>query len=115
MHIMSCQWVGIKALKHIRQSAKRSKARASGRTLHIPIANHTESYNKIQDKSEQFVVLDHHRDPNVYIMHSLNKKGPKRTVNRWQLFNLKKSQKDQITADPCIKGPRHEPKLKKVA
>ena len=110
------------ALKHIRQSAKRSQARAGAKTLNILTGNlvllrdHPEGWNKIQDnyKSKLFVVIDHHKDPNVYIIQSLNKKGPKRTVKRCQLFNLKKSHEDQITADPSIMGPRYEPKLKKI-
>ena len=71
--------------------------RTSGKTLHILIENlvmlrdHPESCNKIQDnyKSELFVVVDNHKDPNVYITQSLDKKGPKTTVNRQQLFYLK--------------------------
>ena len=67
------------ALKHIRHSAKKSQARVSGKTLHIPIGNlvllqdHPEGHNKIQDnyKSELFVVVDHHKDPNVYIIQTL--------------------------------------------
>ena len=63
--------------------------------------DHPEGHNKIQDnyKSKLFVVVDHHNDPNVYIIQSLDKKGPKRTVNRQQLFDLKKSQVDPITFD----------------
>ena len=110
------------ALKHIRQSAKRSQARASGKTLHIPVGNlvllqdHPEGQNKIQDnyKSKLFVAVGHHKDLNVYLIQSLNKKVPKRTVNRWQLFNLKKSQEDQIKTDPSIKAPKYQPKLKKI-
>ena len=110
-----CEW------EHIRQSAKKSQARGGDKTLHILIGNlvllgeHPEGWNKIQDnyKSELFVVVAPHNDPNVYVIQSLNKKGPKRTVNRWQLFDLKKSQEDQITADPSIKGSKCEPKLKK--
>ena len=101
------------ALKHIRQSAKKSQFRTSGKTLHILIGNlvllrdHPESCDKIQDnyKSE---------DPNVFIIQSLDKKGPKITVNRWQLFHLKKSQVDPVTSDPSIKGPKFDPKLKKI-
>ena len=102
-------------LKHIRQSAKKSQAGASGKTLYIPIGNlvlltdHPEGQNKIQDnyKSELFVIVAHHKDPNVYIIQSLNKKWPQRIVNRWQLFDLKKSQEDQITADSSMKGPKY--------
>ena len=106
------------ALKHIKQSAKKSQSRTGGKTLHIPVGNlvlsrdHPEGCNKIQDnyKSELFVVVDHNKDPNVYIIQSLNKKGPKRTVNRQQLFDLKKSQVDPITLDPSIKGSQIEEK-----
>ena len=70
--------------------------------------------NKIQDnyKSELFVIVDHHKGPNVYVIHPLNKKGPKGTVNRWQSFHLKKSQADPITSDPSIKGPKFDPKVR---
>ena len=78
------------ALKHIKESAKKSQIRTGGKSLHIPLGNlvllrdHPEGHNKIQDnyKSELFVVVDHHKDPNVYVIQSLNKKGPKKTVNR---------------------------------
>ena len=39
---------------------------------------------------------------------------PKRTVNRWQLFDLKKSWVDTVTSAPSIKGPKFDPKLKKI-
>ena len=75
------------------------------------LRDHTEDQNKIQDsyKSKLFVIVSHHKDTNVYIIESLNKKGPKRTINS----QLKKSQGDQITTDPCIKGPKYKPKLEK--
>ena len=72
----------MEALKHIKQSVKKSQTRTGGKTLHIPIGNlvllrdHPEGCNN--------------KDPNVYIIQSLNKKGPKRTVNRQQLFDLEK-------------------------
>ena len=71
--------------------------------------------NKIQDnyKSELFVVVTHHKDPNIYIIQSLNKKRSQRTSTRQQLFELKKFLEDHITADSSIKGPKYEPKLKK--
>ena len=101
------------ALKHIKQSTKKSQTRTGGKTLHIPVRNmvllrdRTEGHNKIQDhyKSELFVIVDCHKDPNVYVIPSLNMKSPKKTVNRWQLFDLKKSHVDPITLDPNIKGP----------
>ena len=78
------------ALKHIKQSAKKSQTRTGGKSLQIPIGNlvllryHPEGHNKIQDnyKSELFVIIEHHKDPNVYGIQSLDKKGPKKIVNR---------------------------------
>ena len=82
----------------------------------VLLRDHPEGHNKIQDnyKSEWFVVADHHKDPNVYIIQPLDKKGPKRTVTRQQLFDLKKPRVDPITSDPLIKGPKYDPKLKKI-
>ena len=106
------------ALKHIKQGAKKSQIRTGGKSLQIPIGNlvllrdHPKGHNKIQDKL--FVVVNHHKDPNVYIIQSLDKKGPKKTVNRQQLFDLKKSQGDPLTSDTSIKGPRFDPKVKKL-
>ena len=59
------------ALKHIKQSAKKSQIRTGGKSLQIPIGNlvllrdHPEGCNKIQDnyKSELFVIIEHHKDP----------------------------------------------------
>ena len=102
------------ALKHIKQSAKKSQIRTGGKTLHILVRNlvllrdHPEGHNKIQDNYEfkLFITVEHHKDPNVYIIQSLVKKGPKKTVSRQQLFDLKKSQGDPLTSDPSIKGPK---------
>ena len=110
------------ALKHIKQSAKKSQIRTGGKSLQIPIGNlvllrdHPEGHNKIQDnyKSEPFVVIEHCKDPNVYIIQPLDKKGPKKIVNRQQLFDLKKSQGDPLTSDPSIKGPKFDPKVRKL-
>ena len=110
------------ALKHIKQSAKKSQIRTGGKSLQIPIGNlvllrdHPEGCNKIQDnyKSELFVIINHHKDPNVYVIQSLDKKGPKKIVNRQQLFDLKKSQGDPLTPDPSIKGPKFDPKVRKL-
>ena len=90
------------ALKHIKQSAKKSQTRTGGKTLHIPVGNlvllrdHPEGCNKIQYnyKSKLFVIVDHYKDPKVHIIQSLDKKCPKKTVNRQQFFDLKKSQGD---------------------
>ena len=61
--------VNRQALKHIKQSAKKSQTRTGGKTLHIPVGNlvllrdHPEGHNKIQDnyKSELFAIVDHHK------------------------------------------------------
>ena len=78
------------ALKHIKQSANKSQIRTGGKSLQIPIGNlvllrdHSEGCNKIQDnyKSELFVIINHHNDPTVYVIQSLDKKGPRKIVNR---------------------------------
>ena len=69
------------ALKHIKQRAKKSQSRTSCKTLHIPIGNlvllraHPEGCNTTQDNytSELFVVVDHDKDPYIYIIQSLKK------------------------------------------
>ena len=61
-----------------------------------------------------FIVVDHHKDPNVYIIQALDKKGPKKTFNKQQLFDLKKSPGYTITSDPSIKGPKSDLKVKKL-
>ena len=50
----------------------------------------------------------------MYVIQSLDKKGPKKIVNRQQLFDLKKSQGDPLTSDPSIKGPKFDPKVRKL-
>ena len=114
--------VNRQALKHIKQSAKESQIRTGGKSLQIPIGNlvllrdHPDGCNKIQGiyKSEPFVIIDHHKDPNVYIIQSLDKKVPKKIVNRQQLFDQKKSQGDSLTSDPSIKEPKFDPKVRKL-
>ena len=76
------------ALKHIKQRAKKSQTSTGGKSLHIPVWNlvllrdHPEGHNKIQDnyKSKLFIIVNHHKDLNVYIIQSLDKRGPKKTV-----------------------------------
>ena len=82
----------------------------------VLLRDHPEGRKKIQDnyKSELFVIIEHHKDPNVYVIQSLDKKGPKKIVNRRQLFDLKKSQGDPLTSDPSIKGPKFDLKVRKV-
>ena len=70
--------------------------------------------NQDNYKSELFVVIEHHKDPNVYVIQSLDKKGPKKIVHRQQLFDLKKSQGDPLTPDPSIKGPKFDQKVRKL-
>ena len=99
----------------------KSQTGVGDKILHIPIGNfillsyHTKGQNKIPDNynSDSFVIVAHNKDPNVYRLQSLNKKGPKRTVNMQQLFDQKRSQEDQTTAYPSIKGHKNKPKLKK--
>ena len=50
----------------------------------------------------------------MYIIQSLDKKGPKKVVNRRQLFDLKRSQGDPLTSDPSIRGPKFDPKVRKL-
>ena len=58
-------------------------------SLEIPKGNfvllhdHPESHNKIQDKykSEEFVVVGKHPDPNVYHIKPVNGNGPEWIVN----------------------------------
>ena len=86
------------ALKSIKQSVQCNKDCTGGKTLDIPIGNHVllrdhlEGRNKIQDryKSDMYVVVGHHAEPNVYYIQLLNtdKPGPPKVVNRCQLFDL---------------------------
>ena len=82
----------------------------------VLLRDYPKGHNKIQDnyKSELFVIVNHHNDPNEYIIQSLDKKGPKKTVNRQQLFDLKKSQGDPLASNPSIKGPKFDPKVRKL-
>ena len=81
-------------------SAEKSISQAGGKALKIPLGNllllhdHPKCHNKIQDnyKSELFVMELKHQDPNVYIIKPLNCKGPMCMVNWWQLFDLHKTQ-----------------------
>ena len=72
-----------------------------------------ECLNKIQDNynSELYVVIFQDKDPNVYVIQSINKKGPRDTVNRLKLFDLKKSQEDPLLVDPSIGVPNFDLKM----
>ena len=72
------------ALKLIKQSSKCNKDCTGSKSLHIPIGNHVllhdhpEGRNKIQDqyKSDVYIVVGHHSEPNVYYIQLLNKDKP---------------------------------------
>ena len=57
------------------------------------LCDHPEGHNMIQDryKSEVYVVVGHHQEPNVYYIQLLNsnKPGQPKVVNRCQLYDLK--------------------------
>ena len=77
-------------IKTHQAKCQKSQIRTGGKSLQIPIGNlvllryHPKGCNKIQDNymSELFVIVNHHKNPNVYIIQTLDKKGPKKTVNR---------------------------------
>ena len=90
-------------------SAEKSVSQAGGKALRIPIGNlvlfhdHPEGQNKIQDnyKNELFVVESQHQDLNVYTIKPLSGKGPMCKVNRWQLYDLQKTQGSDKPSDPA--------------
>ena len=79
------------ALKAIHKSTKHNKDCTGGKDLTIPVGNHVllcdhpEGCNKIQDKykSDVYVVIGHHEEPNVYYIQLLNssKPGQPKVVN----------------------------------
>ena len=83
---------------------EKSVSQEGGKALEIPIGNlvllcdHPEGQNKIQDnyKSGLFVMESKHQDPNVYNIKPLCGMGPMHMVNQQQLFNLQKSQGDNL-------------------
>ena len=89
------------ALKYINKSNKQNKSHTAGKELVIPIGNHVllhdhpEGCNKIQNrfKSDVYVVVDHHKEPNVYYIRllSASKDSQPKVVNRHQLFDLNRS------------------------
>ena len=109
-----CEWVNQQhelilavnrcALKRIKQSVEKSVSQAGGKALEILIGNlvllhdHPEGWNKIQDhyKSKLFVMESKHWDHNVYNIKPLCGKGPMHMVNWQQLFDLQKSQGDNL-------------------
>ena len=97
-----------KALKLIQQSTKHNKDCTGSKSLHIPIGNHVllrdhpEGHNKIQDryKSDMYIVVGHHSEPNVYYIQLLNqdKPGHPKVVNQHQLFDLKQSEPPSVAS-----------------
>ena len=95
------------ALKLINKSTKCNKDHTGGKELTIPIGSHVllpdhlEGQNKIQNryKSNIYVMVDHHKEPNVYYIQLLNadKKGLPKVVNRCQLFDLNHSSPPSVT------------------
>ena len=63
---------------------KHNKDHTGDKDLSIPVGNHVllhdhpEGCNKIQDvyTSDMYVVVDQHREPNVYYVQLLNKEKP---------------------------------------
>ena len=98
------------ALKSIKQSVQRNKDCTGGKSLNIPIRNHVllrdhlEGQNKIQDqyKSDVYVVIGHHSEPNVYYIQLLNedKPGPPKVVNQHQLFDLNRTSPPSEATSP---------------
>ena len=66
------------------------------------LRDHPEGRNKIQDryKSDIYVVVGHHSEPNVYYIQLLNKDktGHPKVVNRCQLFDLKWSEPPSVAS-----------------
>ena len=85
------------ALKLINKSTKHNKDHTGSQNLcitigtHVLLRDHLEGCNKIQDwyKSDVFVVVVHHTEPNVYYIQLLNKNRPglPKVVNWHQLFD----------------------------
>ena len=79
------------ALKLIKKSTQCNKDHTSIKELTIPIGNHVllcdhlEGCNEIQDRyrSDIYVMVGHHKDPNVYYIQFLNKdkSGSPKVVN----------------------------------
>ena len=90
------------ALKGIHKSTKQNKHHSGSKDITIPVGNHVllrdhlGGCNKIQDryKSEVYVIVGHHQEPNVYYIQLLNssKPGQPKVINRCQLYDLKRSE-----------------------
>ena len=90
------------------QSTQNSAERSNQKSLEIPERNlillhdHQEGHNRIQDthKSEEFVVVGRHPEPNVYHIKPVNNNGPVQTVKQCQLWDLGKTKNDGGLTSP---------------
>ena len=118
------------ALKLIEKSTNCNKDCTGSKELTIPIGNHVllhdhpEGHNKIQDryKSNIYVMVGHHKEPNVYYIQLLDmsQQGPPKVVNQHQLYNLNHSgppsvaDKSQEDDDPAVISSFLHPKEKNI-
>ena len=115
-------------IKDVKQTAKKTALHVGGSPLDITkdnlvlLRDYPEGRHKIQDnnKSELFVIVSKHKDPNVYTIHPLCG-GLVHMVNQWQLFDLKKSSLgDSRDPDPTDSSapktmlPFFQPKMTKM-
>ena len=68
----------------------------------VLLCDHPEGCNNIQDKykSEKFVVVGKHPEPNVHHIKPVNGNGPEQTINQCQLHDLGKTQNDGGLTSP---------------
>ena len=112
------------ALRSIQHSMQKSAGRLSKKSLEILEGNlvllwdHPEGHNKIQDKyrSEKFVVVGKHPEPNGYCIKPVNGNGPEQMVNWCQLQDLGETQSDGGFTSPQndhdgVQVPSFNPKL----
>ena len=105
---------------------EKSVPRSGGKALNIPVCklvllcDNPECQSKIQDNyKNKLLVMDlEHLNPNVCTIKSLNGKGHMCTVKQWQLFDLQKSQGDNLLGQapnttlhisPVKKPPNRKP------
>ena len=65
------------------------------------LCDHPEGHNKIQDNYKSRLVESKDQDLNVNTIKPLNGKNPMHMVNWWQLFDLHKSQGNDMPSDPA--------------
>ena len=104
-----------RAVKNIKQQAAKTQQRSTGKTLDIPIGNlvylrdHPLGRCKIQDafKSNKYVVVRKHVDPNVYYISPEDGSGKPFPVNRRQLRDLGSPPSTDPNTDPTGKQLGH--------